>query len=279
MSIFKKFIKSATTTFIKNKPAIMTGIALVSLGTTVYVALKEGGNIKEVLDIHKDEVNEIENDPELTAEEKVAEIKKEHMAAAKAIAPSIGMVGLAAGITAFSIFGINKAHTAKEIAASALLESYKAQVLKYEEKLPDVLGKKKAEEFMTDVHIASSEELSKKSGTDQTYTSVKYTDKVPMIDSFGTRFIASHNELDKAINHLGKELVDDQRPVNYSDFMYENFSKVDINENAADFFFDPDDIPTIRTEVYQDPILDTPAYHVYYRYGGPVPSGKLEHRY
>ena len=70
MNIFKNFAKTAASTFIKNKPAIMTGIALVSLGTTVYVALKEGPRIKEIKDIHDREIERIEEDEELTEEGK-----------------------------------------------------------------------------------------------------------------------------------------------------------------------------------------------------------------
>ena len=274
MNIFKNFAKTAASTFIKNKPAIMTGIALVSLGTTVYVALKEGPRIKEIKDIHDREIERIEEDEELTEEEKEIAKKEEHVEAVKAIIPSVAKVGLATAITVFSIFAINKAHTAKEIAASALLESYKSQILQYEEKLPDVLGKKKADEFITDIQANSAEELSENNGTcKDKFKKITYTDKLPCIDQFGSRWIASRDDIDRAVNEVNKSLSMDEQ-YDYMDFLHKFGDNIEYMPKAQDLVFDPNAdkyecFTEVEVKMHTSKILDSPEYLIWYKGNDP----------
>ena len=277
MNIFKNFAKTAVNSFIKNKPAIMTGIALVSLGTTVYVALHEGPRIKEILDEHEEEIAAIEENEELTEEEKEEEKKEEHIKAVKKIIPCFAKVGLATAITVFSIFAINKAHTAKEIAASALLESYKSQILQYEEKLPDVLGKKKAEDFITEVQANAAEDMSEKYGTcKEKFKQISYLDKLPVIDQFGSRWIASRDDLEKGVNFVNKRLCRD-RGVDYMTFLERFGDDVEYMPKAKNLSFvsksdDERDINFVNIEVkmHTSKILDSPEYIVTYVTGSPV---------
>lgn len=275
MNIFKNFAKTAASTFIKNKPAIMTGIALVSLGTTVYVALKEGPRIKEIKDIHDREIERIEEDEELTEEGKEIAKKEEHVEAVKAIIPSVAKVGLATAITVFSIFAINKAHTAKEIAASALLESYKSQILQYEEKLPDVLGKKKADEFITEVHADSAEEMSEKYGTcKEKFKTISYLDKLPCIDQFGSRFIASRDDIYKAVAKVNNKLSHKDR-FDYMEFLDEFGDSVEHFPKATDLVFEPKDdkyecFAEVDIEMHTSKVLDSPEYVIWYKANKPI---------
>lgn len=274
MNIFKNFAKTAVNSFIKNKPAIMTGIALVSLGTTVYVALHEGPKIKEILDVHEDVIKGIEEDEELTEEGKEIAKKEEHVAAVKAIIPCFAKVGLATGITVFSIFAINKAHTAKEIAASALLESYKSQILQYEEKLPDVLGKKKAEDFITEVQAGAAEDMSEKYGTcKEKFKQISYLDKLPVIDQFGSRWIASRDELETAKNFVNSRLAMD-RGVDYMTFLEQFGDDVEFMPKAKNLAFIPKDdrfinFLSMEVKMHTSKILDSPEYIVSYVSGAP----------
>ena len=282
MNIIGKFIKGATTTFIKNKPAIMTGIALVSLATTVIITAKEAPKIKEVADEKKQRIDDINADENLTEEKKQECIREEVIDGAKQIAVPVAKIGLVFGITAFSIFSINKAHTAREIAASALLESYKNQVAGYEEKIPALIGKQKAEELRHDVIVESADKMCETHGTNkEKFKQIEYKDKVPMRDDFGNRWIGSKDDLDKAVNKMESEknYTYRRRPINYVDFLRENFNDVETIENADNLYFDPAEFTTVETTVYDDRFLKTIGYQVHFSKGSVVDEDELDGKY
>lgn len=278
MNVFTKFMKNAANTYIKNKPAIMTGIALVSLVTTVAIAMKEAPKIKEVVDEKQENIERIKDDEEsgFSEADKQEAIRNEAIDGAKKIAVPMLKIGVAFGITVFAIMGINKAHTAREVAASALLESYKNQIAAYENKLPDLIGKKKAEEVKHDVIVEAADKMCEAHGTNkEKYKEINYNDRVPMRDDFGNRWIASKQELDKAINYLeaeknGNGKSGQKRPVNYADFLEEYFSDVELIAKARNWFFDPEYWTSVSTTVYDDKFLNTVGYQVSFRSGAPV---------
>jgi hypothetical protein len=282
MNIIGKFIKGATTTFIKNKPAIMTGIALVSLATTVIITAKEAPKIKEVADEKKQRIDDINADENLTEDKKQECIREEVIDGAKQIAVPVAKIGLVFGITAFSIFSINKAHTAREIAASALLESYKNQVAGYEEKIPALIGKQKAEELRHDVIVESADKMCEAHGTNkEKFKQIEYKDKVPMRDDFGNRWVSSKDNLDRAINEMEKEKNEKRRvrPINYVDFLNDHFDDVEIIKDALTLYFDPADEASVETTVYDDKFLKTIGYQVHFTDGAPVNEDELDGKY
>ena len=287
MNIFTNFMKSAANTYIKNKPAIMTGIALVSLATTVVIAMKEAPKIKEVVDEKQENIERIKSDDQsgFSEADKQEAIRNEVTDGAKKLALPMLKIGVAFGITVFAIMGINKAHTAREVAASALLESYKNQIIGYEQKLPDLIGKKKAEEVKHDVIVEAADKMCEAHGTNkEKYKEINYNDRVPMRDDFGNRWIASKQELDKAINYLESEKMGGGKPgrrnvVNYADFLEEYFSDVELIAKARNWFFDPEYWTSVNTTVYQDKFLNTVGYQVSFRSGAPVDERKLDGKY
>lgn len=282
MNIIGKFIKGATTTFIKNKPAIMTGIALVSLATTVIITAKEAPKIKEVVDEKRMRIDKVNEDENLTEEKKQECIREEVIDGAKQIAVPVAKIGLVFGITAFSIFSINKAHTAREIAASALLESYKNQVAGYEEKIPALIGKQKAEELRHDVIVESADKMCETHGTNkEKFKQIEYKDKVPMRDDFGNRWIGSKDDLDRAINKMESEKNYSHRlrPINYVDFLNDYFDDVETIENADNLYFDPAEFTTVETTVYDDRFLKTIGYQVHFSKGSVVNEDDIDGKY
>lgn len=282
MNIIGKFLKGATTTFIKNKPAIMTGIALVSLATTVIITAKEAPKIKGVVDEKKQRIDDINADENLTEEKKQECIREEVIDGAKQIAVPAAKIGLVFGITAFSIFSINKAHTAREIAASALLESYKNQVAGYEEKIPALIGKQKAEELRHDVIVESADKMCETHGTNkEKFKQIEYKDKVPMRDDFGNRWIGSKDDLDRAVNRMESEKNYSRRlrPINYVDFLNDYFDDVEVINDAKNLYFDPSEFASVETTVYDDKVLKTVCYQVHFKNGAPVNEDELDGKY
>lgn len=282
MNIFGKFIKDATTTFIKNKPAIMTGIALVSLATTVFITAKEAPKIKAVADEKKENIDAINSNEEMSEDEKKSAIRDEVTDGLKEVTMPVIKVALAAGITAFAIFGINKAHTAREIAASALLESYKNQIVGYEEKIPALLGKQKAEELRHDVIVESAEKMSKEHGTNkEKFKTINYNDKVPMLDDYGNRWVGSKEDLDRAINEMeaDKNFSHRERTIDYEDFLNEHFDCVEISEISHKLVLDPEYTARVETTVYDDNFLNTVGYLVHFTQGAPVERDDIDGKY
>lgn len=288
MNIFTKFMKNAANTYIKNKPAIMTGIALVSLATTVVIAMKEAPKIKEVVDEKQENIERIKSDDQsgFSEADKQEAIRNEVTDGAKKIALPMLKIGVAFGITVFAIMGINKAHTAREVAASALLESYKNQIIGYEQKLPDLIGKKKAEEVKHDVIVEAADKMCEAHGTNkEKYKEINYNDRVPMRDDFGNRWVASKQELDKAINYMEaeKNARTDIRsagfPVNYADFLEEYFTDVELIAKARNWFFDPEHWTSVETTVYEDKYLHTIGYQVHFKTGAPVDEKVIDGKY
>lgn len=288
MNVFTNFMKSAANTYIKNKPAIMTGIALVSLATTVVIAMKEAPKIKEVVDEKQENIERIKSDDQsgFSEADKQEAIRNEVTDGAKKIALPMLKIGVAFGITVFAIMGINKAHTAREVAASALLESYKNQIIGYEQKLPDLIGKKKAEEVKHDVIVEAADKMCEAHGTNkEKYKEINYNDRVPMRDDFGNRWVASKQELDKAINYMEaeKNARTDIRsagfPVNYADFLEEYFTDVELIAKARNWFFDPEHWTSVETTVYEDKYLHTIGYQVHFKTGAPVDEKVIDGKY
>lgn len=283
MNIVANFIKSAVATAIKNKPAIMTGIAIVSLTTTVVICIKEGPKIKEVVDEKKEIIDKINADEVFSEEAKQNAIKDEILDGVKKVGIPALKIAVAFGITVFAIMGINKAHTAREVAASALLESYKNQIAGYEERLPELVGKNKAEDIRHDVLVESADKMCEKYGTNkEKFKQITYKDKVPMRDDFGNRWVASKEELDRALNYCYSEMIRDKsssnpgHPKNYADFLEEYFSDVELIAKARNWFFTPDRPMRIETTVYEDSFLNTIGYQVSFKYGAPVDEKKIE---
>ena len=288
MNVFTNFMKSAANTYIKNKPAIMTGIALVSLATTVIIAMKEAPKIKKVVDEKQENIDRIKSDDQsgFSEADKQEAIRNEVTDGAKKIALPMLKIGVAFGITVFAIMGINKAHTAREVAASALLESYKNQIIGYEQKLPDLIGKKKAEEVKHDVIVEAADKMCEAHGTNkEKYKEINYNDRVPMRDDFGNRWVASKQELDKAINYMEaeKNARTDIRsagfPVNYADFLEEYFTDVELIAKARNWFFDPEHWTSVETTVYEDKYLHTIGYQVHFKTGAPVDEKVIDGKY
>ena len=288
MNVFTNFMKNAANTYIKNKPAIMTGIALVSLATTVIIAMKEAPKIKEVVDEKQENIDRIKSDDQsgFSEADKQEAIRNEVTDGAKKIALPMLKIGVAFGITVFAIMGINKAHTAREVAASALLESYKNQIIGYEQKLPDLIGKKKAEEVKHDVIVEAADKMCEAHGTNkEKYKEINYNDRVPMRDDFGNRWVASKQELDKAINYMEaeKNARTDIRsagfPVNYADFLEEYFTDVELIAKARNWFFDPEHWTSVETTVYEDKYLHTIGYQVHFKTGAPVDEKVIDGKY
>ena len=288
MNVFTNFMKSAANTYIKNKPAIMTGIALVSLATTVVIAMKEAPKIKKVVDEKQENIDRIKSDDQsgFSEADKQEAIRNEVTDGAKKIALPMLKIGVAFGITVFAIMGINKAHTAREVAASALLESYKNQIIGYEQKLPDLIGKKKAEEVKHDVIVEAADKMCEAHGTNkEKYKEINYNDRVPMRDDFGNRWVASKQELDKAINYMEaeKNARTDIRsagfPVNYADFLEEYFTDVELIAKARNWFFDPEHWTSVETTVYEDKYLHTIGYQVHFKTGAPVDEKVIDGKY
>lgn len=288
MNVFTKFMKNAANTYIKNKPAIMTGIALVSLATTVVIAMKEAPKIKEVVDEKQENIERIKSDDQsgFSEAEKQEAIRTEVADGAKKLAAPMIKIGVAFGITVFAIMGINKAHTAREVAASALLESYKNQIIGYEERLPELVGKKKSEDVRHDVIVEAADKMCETHGTNkEKYKEINYNDRVPMRDDFGNRWVASKQELDRAINYMEAEKNRSTNirsagfPVNYADFLEEYFTDVELIAKARNWFFDPEHWTSVETTVYEDKYLHTIGYQVHFKTGAPVNEKAIDGKY
>lgn len=207
MNVIKNFGKEVVEKVIKNRPVITTVAALGSLALTAVIIYRETPKIKKVKEEHDIKIDEIENNPELSEDEKKAKKHDAMIESAKDIVIPVGKIAGGIILTGALIISINKAHSLKTEALIAAYEVSKGKVKGYEDILPEVVGPKKAEEIKTKVMGDVANEQAERHGYSSNVC-IMDDSRCVCRDVFGNQWIGTYNDIENAKNQLNTMLVE-----------------------------------------------------------------------
>ena len=207
MSKFGTVFDSVFQTVSKHSPAILTGLACAGVVVTAIIAVKEGPKIKEVIDRHKDDMDELKDvysdeESDMTEEDFKKEKNEIVGRTAKGILRHTAPIVIFVALSIAAAIASNK-ESARRIAAVSAAYEIASLSLKNQTEAIEELVPKKADEIKEAV-------TKKKMDATPTPTDEKYiysTGKGDILckDVYtGVCFRSSHEEIARAINKISK---------------------------------------------------------------------------
>lgn len=197
--VFDKILSVAS----EHSPAILTGLTCAGVVVTAVVAVKAGPKIRDIIDGHKESMNNLNEDleNEEVTEEEFKEEKKEIIAdTAKKIVPATLPIIIFLGLTILCAVLSNKESARRIAAATAAYEIASMSLKNEREAIKEIVPKKYDEIRETAVKKGIQRQemdpsLAYSTGNGDILCKDIYT---------GVQFRSSHNEIAKAIIDLSK---------------------------------------------------------------------------
>ena len=204
----------------KNSPAILTGLACAGIVATAIAAYKAGPKVKEIMDLHKQSMGDLDNAVAAGTydEEEAKEKKKEVMQeTVKEVVPALLPPVLLGGVSMACAIGSNKVSTRRIAALSAAYEIASRSLSDYKEQIKEIVPKK-ADEIKDAV---VKKHVQKEEVPDEKYVYSTGRGDVLCKDIYtNVYFRSSHAEIEKAINKLSAD-VRSEGWVTVNDLYYE----------------------------------------------------------
>lgn len=209
----KEFTRGVTTTLDKNAPAILTGLGVVGLFTTVGLAVKATPKALQILRSEADNQGLRLEDEDLSKLHTWFTPKEVVLLTWKAYMPSV-VTGV---FTAGCIIGANSLNAKRRAALLAAYSITEKTYREYQDKVKEVVGEKKEREVRTEV----AKDAVKNSKEDHNIVGDGYEDSILCFDKLSGRYFSSSvNRLYKAEVNFNKRMMNDYW-ANLNDFYTE----------------------------------------------------------
>lgn len=198
----KEFSRGVTTTLDKNAPAILTGLGVIGLFTSVGLAVKATPKALDILRTEAEVQGLRLEDEDLSKLHTWFTPKEVVLLTWKAYLPSV----LTGVFTAGCIIGANSLNAKRRAALLAAYSITEKTYREYQDKVKDIVGEKKEREVRSEV----AKDVLKKSKADHTLVKEEYEDSILCFDKMSGRYFSSNvNRLFKAEVNFNKRMMND----------------------------------------------------------------------
>lgn len=184
-----KWFNGAKTKLSKHSPAILTGVGIAGMVTTVVLAVKATPKALDLIEAKKKE----EHKDELTPVETVKAAWKPYIPAA--------VTGV---VSATCLIGANSVHARRNAGLAAAVKISESTLTRYRDKVVETIGEEAEKEVRSKVNKEQVEEASK----DKPKVIVVGNGEYVCYDHYSGRFFKSNiNKIEKAVNELNRRMV------------------------------------------------------------------------
>lgn len=209
--------KKALQAFVKNSPAILTGLGVGGFVTTVILTAKGAPQAKKVHDWHSERRREsLEKMPPKTNSEKAKRIFRSAAKEAKDLAPLYGPAAAMGGVSLICFLGANKIQADRQAALMAAYSLSEKTLTTYQKKVIEKLGEDMHEEVLSD----TTREIVKESKIPDGRHSVEDGRTRCYDNVTGRYFYCNKETILQAESEMNKRLLSEGR-VYLQDFYYE----------------------------------------------------------